>query len=69
LRSTRIITNVERKRNRERISRPGEVALGQRPPTAKGFVFITVEVEDGLMNVIVKPDVYQRCYMVLRTDF
>jgi len=30
----------------------------QRDPTAKGFVFITLEDEDGLMNVIVKPEDY-----------
>jgi error-prone DNA polymerase len=41
----------------------------QRPPTAKGFVFITMEDEDGLMNVIVKPDVYERYYKVLRNSF
>ncbi len=69
LRSTRIITNVERKRNRERTGTPGEVVPGQRPPTAKGFVFITLEDEDGLMNVIVKPDAYERCYKVLRNCF
>jgi len=42
---------------------------GRRPPTAKGFVFSAMEDEDGLKNVIVKPDVFQRCYMLLRTDF
>jgi error-prone DNA polymerase len=45
------------------------VVVRQRPPTAKGFVFITMEDEDGLMNVIVKPDVYQRYYKVLRNCF
>jgi len=38
------------------------MTVGQRPPTAKGFVFITMEDEDGLVNVIVKPDVYQQYY-------
>jgi error-prone DNA polymerase len=37
----------------------------QGPPTAKGFVFITLEDEGGLMNVIVRPGVYQRYYKVL----
>jgi error-prone DNA polymerase len=41
----------------------------QRPPRAKGFVFFTLEDEDGLMNVIVRPDVYQRYYKVLRNCF
>lgn len=37
--------------------------------TAKGFVFITMEDEGGLMNVIVRPDVYQQYYKVLRNCF
>ena len=32
-------------------------------------MFITMEDEDGLMNVIVKPDVYGRYYKVLRNCF
>ena len=35
----------------------------------KGFLFITIEDEDGLMNVIVRADVYQRYYKVLRNCF
>jgi error-prone DNA polymerase len=45
------------------------MTVRQRPPTAKGFVFITMEDEDGLMNVIVKSDVYQQYYKVLRNCF
>jgi len=47
----------------------GLVVVRQRSPTAKEFVFITMEDEDGLMNEIVKPDVYQRYYRVLRNCF
>ena len=36
----------------------GAVVIRQAPPTAKGFVFITLEDEFGLMNVIVRPDVF-----------
>jgi len=36
---------------------------------AKGFVLITMEDEDGLMNVIVKPGVFQQYYKVLRNCF
>ena len=39
------------------------------PSTAKVFVFITMKDEDGLMNIIVRPDVYQRYYKVLRKCF
>ena len=37
--------------------------------TAKGLVFSTIKDEEGLMNVIVKPDVYGRCCKVLRNCF
>ena len=60
---------LERKRNGEKVRVAGLVVVRKRPPTAKGFVFITMEDEDGLMNVIVKPDVYQRYYRVLRNCF
>ncbi len=60
---------LERKRNGEKVRVAGLVVVRQRPPTAKGFVFITMEDEDGLMNVIVRPDVYQRYYKVLRNSF
>ena len=30
----------------------------QRPGTAKGFVFLTLEDETGIANIIVRPDVY-----------
>jgi len=61
--------DLERRHNGERVRVAGLVVVRQRPPTAKGFVFITMEDEDGLMNVIVKPDVYQRYYKVLRNCF
>ena len=41
----------------------------RRPPTAKGFVFLAVEDEDGSMNVVVKTDAYGRYYKVLRNCF
>ena len=38
----------------------GWVVVRQRPPTAKGHVFITLEDEEGLINLIVRPDVVTR---------
>lgn len=38
----------------------GYVIMKQRPPTAKGFAFITMEDEDGAINVVIRPDVYER---------
>ncbi|MGC2130335.1 MAG: DNA polymerase III subunit alpha [Candidatus Aquilonibacter sp.] len=45
----------------------GLVITRQRPGTAKGFVFVTIEDETGLVNVIVRPDVYERYRRVIRT--
>ncbi len=44
----------------------GLVITRQRPGTAKGFVFLTLEDETGLVNIIVRPDVYERYRRVIR---
>lgn len=46
----------------------GLVITRQRPGTAKGFVFLTLEDETGLVNVIVRPDVYEKFRRVIRTS-
>lgn len=38
----------------------GLVVCRQRPQTAKGYVFLTLEDDTGQVNVIVRPDVYQQ---------
>jgi len=38
----------------------GAVITRQRPGTAKGLIFVTLEDETGNANVIVMPDVYER---------
>jgi error-prone DNA polymerase len=35
------------------------VIARQRPGTAKGFVFLSIEDETGIANVIVTPDVFE----------
>ena len=45
----------------------GLVITRQRPGTAKGFVFLTIEDETGLVNVIVRPDVYERNRRTIRS--
>jgi error-prone DNA polymerase len=44
----------------------GMVITRQRPGTAKGFVFLTLEDETGLVNVIVNPAVYERNRRLVR---
>lgn len=46
--------------NGERVKVAGMLVIRQSPGTAKGFVFITLEDEWGLMNVIVQPKVFQK---------
>ncbi len=38
----------------------GAVICRQQPGTAKGFVFLSIEDETGIANVILKPDVFER---------
>ena len=38
----------------------GMVVVRQAPPTAKGHLFITLEDETGLVNLIFRPDLYER---------
>jgi error-prone DNA polymerase len=46
--------------------RMGGVATSiQHPMTAKGFVFLAIEDETGMMNVTLRPDVYRRFRAVL----
>ncbi len=43
----------------------GAVIVRQRPGTAKGFLFLSLEDETGISNVIVTPDLYERNRPVL----
>jgi error-prone DNA polymerase len=38
----------------------GAVIARQRPGTAKGFVFLSIEDETGIANAIISPDVFER---------
>ena len=39
----------------------------QRPGTAKGFVFLTLEDETGLVNVVVTPKRFERQALLIST--
>jgi error-prone DNA polymerase len=41
-----------------RVRVAGAVITRQRPGTAKGFVFLTLEDETGIANIIVRPDLF-----------
>jgi error-prone DNA polymerase len=45
--------------NGKRVATAGAVIVRQRPGTAKGFVFLTLEDETGISQAIVKPDLFR----------
>jgi error-prone DNA polymerase len=59
--------DLRRRRSGERVRVAGAVICRQRPGTAKGFVFLTLEDETGLANIIVRPDLYRARREVLVT--
>src|SRR5438552_772477 len=46
----------------------GNVICRQRPGTAKGFVFISLEDETGVSNAIVEPDLFERFRLVITEE-
>src|SRR5262249_53498886 len=48
--------DLRAERNGRRVRIAGMVITRQRPGTAKGFVFLTLEDETGIANIIVRPD-------------
>jgi len=67
LRSHGILSAAElaNAKNGEWVKAAGSVIVRQRPGTAKGFLFITLEDETGISNVIVTPDLFQANRTVL----
>jgi error-prone DNA polymerase len=57
--------DLDRLGDGERVRVAGAVICRQRPGTASGFLFLTLEDETGLVNVIVRPDLFQRERAVL----
>ena len=52
-------------RQGRRVRVAGMVITRQRPGTAKGFVFLTLEDETGVANIIVRPDLFARDRLVI----
>jgi error-prone DNA polymerase len=47
-------------RNGKRLSIAGLVLIRQRPGSSKGVVFITIEDETGIANLVIWPDVFEK---------
>jgi error-prone DNA polymerase len=52
-------------RRGRRVRVAGMVITRQRPGTAKGFVFLTLEDETGIANIIIRPDMFARDRLVI----
>jgi error-prone DNA polymerase len=52
-------------RQGRRVRVAGMVITRQRPGTAKGFVFLTLEDETGIANIIVRPDLFARDRLIV----
>src|SRR5205814_9031102 len=46
----------------------GNVICRQRPGTAKGFVFVSLEDETGVSNAIVDPDLFERFRLLITAE-
>jgi error-prone DNA polymerase len=54
--------------NESRVRVAGSVIVRQRPGTAKGFVFLSLEDETGITNVIVTPQLFARARLTLVSE-
>ena len=59
---------VRASRDGARVRTAGLVVCRQRPGTAKGFVFLLLEDETGLVNVVVRPDLYDAQRSTIRGE-
>ena len=68
LRAQRVLSAWEVKQAEpgRRVRVAGMMAVRQRPATAKGIVFISLEDDSGLLDLVVKPDTWARLRDVLR---
>jgi error-prone DNA polymerase len=60
--------DLVRARHGSTIQIAGNVICRQRPGTAKGFVFISLEDETGVSNAIVEPDLFEHFRLVITEE-
>ena len=58
---------AKRAHDGERVAVAGLVICRQRPGTAKGFVFLTLEDETGMINVVVTPKRFEQQALLIST--
>ena len=57
--------DLPRGRHGRRVRVAGAVITRQRPGTAKGFLFLTLEDETGVANIIVRPPLFAQQKMII----
>lgn len=57
---------VKQARAGQRVTMAGMSVVRQRPGTAKGMVFVSLEDESGLLDLVIRPDVYAKVRTTLR---
>jgi error-prone DNA polymerase len=57
--------DLRKRKNGEFVRTAGCIIARQRPGTAKGFIFLSMEDETGIANVIVTPDLYERDRLIV----
>jgi error-prone DNA polymerase len=59
---------MRRAKDGERVAVAGLVICRQRPGTAKGFVFLTLEDETGMVNIVVTPKRFEQQALLISTS-
>jgi len=59
-------SQLDKTRDGRHLRVAGLVILRQRPGTAKGITFATIEDETGLANLVIRPEIWARYYQVAR---
>ncbi|MCC6830714.1 MAG: error-prone DNA polymerase [Thermoleophilia bacterium] len=65
---TRTARDLKELRNGERVLVAGMVTARQRPATANGIVFLLLEDETGMSNIVVKPETYEAHRALVRAE-
>src|SRR6185295_11626652 len=60
------LTDEKRWPHGSRIAVAGLALIRQRPGTASGIMFMTIEDETGIANLVIRPPVYERYHRALR---
>ncbi|MEP6777892.1 MAG: error-prone DNA polymerase [Chthoniobacterales bacterium] len=61
-------TDLAQARHGDTVQIAGNVICRQRPGTAKGFVFISLEDETGVSNAIVTPDLFEKLRLLITEE-